>query len=215
MVLVALFFAASPVQAAADLNGPHYNLNIIGVSKDKVQDVPAWGNENRHTMFVPLERKTNIYMTQANATDADPDDDFAVIDANGCDGRAAFELAPGYYEAYARAVGTPGGKVNITPNAEFDIDGDGVADTATTDFYLGSIELSHTKKPVWERVTGLFIADVFLWNDDGTLFDSYSNTWIFDIPELLSYWWDYNNQGCKVLQVRFYPVDEQPEVPNL
>jgi hypothetical protein len=22
---------------------------------------------------------------------------------------------------------------------------------------------------------------------------------------LLSYWWDYNNQGLKLLQVRFYP----------
>ncbi len=204
-----LILATVPVQALSsgqDFNGPHYNLNIIGVSKDKAADVPAWSNENRHTMFVPLEKKTNLYMTEGT--------DFAVLDANGCDGTARFQLAPGYYEVYARAVGTPHGKVNITPYAEFDTDGDGIANVSTTDFYLGSISLEHTKKPVWQRVTGLFLADVWLWNEDGTLYDSYTNTWIFDIPELLAYWWDYDNNGCKVLQVRFYPVNETPVVEN-
>ena len=205
VIMVALLFVACPVQAAADMNGPHYNLNVIGVQKDKVKDVSAWYNGDRHTMFVPLQRKVNIYMTQSTVAG----DDFAVLDANGCDNNgASFQLAPGYYEVYARAVGIPGGDVTITPNASFD------ADASTSDFYLGSITVGHTKKPSWERVTGLFIADVYLFND-GVLTGSYSNAWIFDIPELLSYWWEYDNHGCKVLQVRFYPVDEQPVVPNL
>src|SRR5512139_1605820 len=137
--LVLLTMPVAALQPGQDFNGPHYNLNIIGVSKDKAADVPAWSNENRHTMFVPLEKKTNLYMTEGT--------DFAVLDANGCDGAARFQLAPGYYEVYARAVGTPNGKVNITPYAEFDIDGDGIANVSTTDFYLGSISLEHTKKP--------------------------------------------------------------------
>jgi hypothetical protein len=47
------------------LSGPHYNLNIIGVSKDKT--VPPMTGSNRHTIFVPLasgedvDRKVKIY----------------------------------------------------------------------------------------------------------------------------------------------------------
>ncbi len=58
--LACLVFATMPVQAlqpGQDFNEPHYNLNIIGVPKDKASDIPAWTNENRHTMFVPLDKR--------------------------------------------------------------------------------------------------------------------------------------------------------------
>ncbi|MCK4731443.1 MAG: hypothetical protein KAT65_03200 [Methanophagales archaeon] len=32
----------------------------------------------------------------------------------------------------------------------------------------------------------------------------YEDFWVFDIPELLEYYWGYNNEGLKLLQVRFY-----------
>jgi hypothetical protein len=202
-VLACLVLATMPVQAlqpGQDFNGPHYNLNVIGVPKDKAADVPAWSNENRHTMFVPLEKKTNIYMTQG--------EDFAVLDANGCDGTARFQLGPGLYEVYAVALGKPNGNVIITPNATYDVN-----TTGETLFYLGSVELSHSKKPSWERVTGLFLATVTLDTDgDGTGDTSYNNQWIFNIPYLLDYWWDYDNHGCKLTQIRFYPVDTIPEI---
>ena len=38
-------------------SGPHYNLNIIGVPKDKTADMT--GN-NGHRIFVPLLGKTSI-----------------------------------------------------------------------------------------------------------------------------------------------------------
>jgi len=202
-LLACLILATMPVQALSpgqDFNGPHYNLNIIGVQKDKAADVPAWTNENRHTMFVPLEKKTNIFMTQG--------EDFAVLDANGCDGSARFQLAEGLYEVYAVALGKPNGVVNITPGATYDVN-----TTGETVFYLGSIELSHSKKPSWERVTGLFLATVTLDTDgDGVGDTVYNNQWIFNIPELLDYWWDYNNHGCKLTQIRFYPAETIPEM---
>lgn len=37
-----------------------------------------------------------------------------------------------------------------------------------------------------------------------TLFES---QWIFDIADLVVYGWDYKNNGAKLVQVRFYPVD--------
>jgi hypothetical protein len=204
-LVIAFAIAMFPVQAL-DFNGPHYNMNIIGVSKDKASNIPAWSNENRHAMFVPLDRKINIYMTQG--------DDFAMVDADGTDGVARFNLAEGYYEVFIRAVGKPNGEVTITPEATYIDSETGLPIDADTDFYLGSITVKHTKKPVWERVTGMFIADVILYNDDGSVLDTYGNTWIFDIPELYEYWWNYDNHGCKNLQVRFYPVDSLPVVVN-
>ena len=33
----------------------------------------------------------------------------------------------------------------------------------------------------------------------------YPNTWIFDIPDFAQYFWDIDNKGLKLLQLRFYP----------
>jgi hypothetical protein len=180
--------------------GPHYNLNIIGAPKEKTGD--GFTNPDRHTIMVQLTGKTNIYMTQAD------EGDFAVIDGDGTDGRAEFELAPGYYEVYAVALGKPNKHVIITPEAEFD---DQLGEEV---FALGSIDLSHNKKPSWERVTGLFLVTVTIDvdGDPATTGDqtTYTNKWIFDIPELLEYYWDYDNNGCKLVQVRFYKVDAEP-----
>ena len=35
-----------------DMNGPHYNLNLIGKAKEMPGD---YDNPDRHTMFVPLD----------------------------------------------------------------------------------------------------------------------------------------------------------------
>jgi hypothetical protein len=157
VVFAALLLAVNTVQAAPiPYNGEHYNLNIIGVEKGKNPTAMGWVNENRHTIFVPLSSKTNIYMQQ--------NESFGVIDAiNG-----------------------------------------------TQVFDLGSIELGHTKKPTWERVTGLFLVTVTLQNTETLETRTYTNKWIFDIPELYDYWWTYDNHGQKLVQVRFYPVQEQP-----
>ena len=105
VLLVIVLAAAMPV--AADNGAPsgaHYNLNIIGVPKNKTADMT--GN-NGHRIFVPLEGSTKIYLSEG---------DFAVLDANGTDGRAAFQLplpaeCYGYWE---------------------DTDGDGVDDNFVT-----------------------------------------------------------------------------------
>jgi len=48
---------------------------------------------------------------------------------------------------------------------------------------------------------------------DGVVDDTftYHNEWVFEIPELIAYWWDYENSGCRLTQVRFYPVESIPE----
>ncbi len=199
-VLAALCLGVCSVQAAPlPFNGEHYNLNIIGVEKAKNPTALGWTNEDRHTIFVPLNAKTNIYMQQ--------NESFAVIDADGTDGAARFQLGAGYYEVYARALGKPGKWVIVTPNATYD---DTVMINGTQMFDLGSIQLGHNKKPSWERITGMFLVTVTLQNTVTGELKTYTNEWIFNIPELYDYWWDYDNHGQKLLQVRFYPVQDMP-----
>jgi hypothetical protein len=187
------------LKPGTDFNGPHYNLNIIGVSKDKNPDAEGWTNPNRHTIFVGLEKPSKIYMQDGPK--------FAVIDADGTDGVAKFQLKEGYYEVYAAALGKPGKWVIITPDATYE-EGYEIQDQV---FALENIELTHHKNPKWERVTGLFLVTVTLMNtEDPTQTITYTNKWIFDIPELFEYWWEYDNHGQKLVKVRFYPVAEEP-----
>ena len=58
-------------------------------------------------------------------------------------------------------------------------------------------------------MTGLFLVTVSI--DTGSGIVDYHNAWVFDIPELIEYWWEYDNNGNKLCQVRFYKVDSIPE----
>ena len=203
ILILASLAAAAPVwgkvaNPGTDFNGPHYNLNIIGVSKDKNPTAEGWTNPNRHTIFVGLEKPSKIYMQDGPK--------FAVIDADGTDGKAKFQLEEGYYEVYAAALGKPGKWVIITPDASYE---EGY-EIQKQYFALDEIELTHHKKPRWERVTGLFLVTVTLLNTETGDTIEYKDTWIFDIPELFEYWWGYDNHGQKLVKVRFYPVDEMP-----
>lgn len=124
---------SSPDLTTADLksstgngapSGAHYNLNIIGMSKDKTADMD---NSNGHVIFVPLWGKTKIELAEG---------DFAVLDANGTDGLAQFQLPdPGLdpynvttgpdgadtvsdYSVFVRPLGKPGGWATITTCAD-------------------------------------------------------------------------------------------------
>ena len=86
IVLLALLatLAASPVLAQTGNgapNGPHYNLNIIGVDPEKAKKVDMT-DSNRHTIFVALGKRgdgieTKIYLGAS--------EDFVVCDGNGFD----------------------------------------------------------------------------------------------------------------------------------
>src|SRR3989344_8767402 len=82
--MAATALALSPIGAVATGNGApsgaHYNLNIIGMSKDKTADMTS---NSGHRIFVDLNGKTKINLTEG---------DFQVLDANGTDGTAAFQL---------------------------------------------------------------------------------------------------------------------------
>jgi len=201
---IAAALISAPVAAASpwQVNGPHYNLNIIG-SKSIDKDV---GASDGHTMFVKLSGMTKILMTQS------PDGTFLVTDRNGLDGTASFNIAPGHYNVYARGLGKPGGKANISAYGNFTDALDGYALLP-----LGYVDISRSagkSKPV--NINDLFYVDVTLCTSVNTTTGAcnqtvtYKDTWVFDVPELLEYYWNYTNDGLKLLQLRFYGCTLDP-----
>jgi hypothetical protein len=119
-------------------NGNHINLNIIGVKNIKSADMTYDGGSDRSSIFVKLDGKTRIYLYDGGDID-DMDnwkDAFAVLDANGTDGRAELQLGNPDYDAYliggdmtgvdtvcdyqivARALGKPDGYATMITCAE-------------------------------------------------------------------------------------------------
>src|SRR5262245_61980183 len=171
-------------------SGAHYNLNIIGVPKDKAADMTGGSG---HRIFVPLTGNPKIMLTQGP--------DFAVLDANGTDGEASFQLpnpdptgsGTTVYSVFARALGTPGGKSLTTTCAIDPFDGSEVCSAIT-------LKLERSKgKSTFDNVSKYLLyiyADV---NGDGVL----DRVPLFD-SALSGFFWDYDNQGLKLAQIRFY-----------
>ena len=204
VLLVAAVVLASGASAGVGnsipVNGAHYNLNIIGAKN--VGDI---GDSKGHTLFVKLNGKTKITMTQ------DPEGEFKVVDRDGLDGSAEFNIAPGHYNVYATALGKPNGKAKIDAYGEFEDAVDG-----STLVLLGYVNISRSKgKPQSVNINNLFYVDVAICtavdaNGLCTEQTVYTDYWVFDIPELLEYYWEYNNDSLKLLQVRFYECTLDP-----
>jgi hypothetical protein len=181
-------------------SGSHYNLNIIGVSKDKSSN-PDWASGN--VIFVALGSKTvtvttKILLSQAAAGV------FEVTDKNGTDGEASFSLpAPGTYTVWARALGTPGGKAKITTCATDIILNDPgvICSTQNEVFVRGTGKSSFRNVTVaLTTITLDPVADAAAVLACGSTTVSLFNTC------LQGYFWQYDNNGLKLLQVRFYPI---------
>lgn len=196
-------------------SGPHYNLNIIGVPKDKS---PSFDGGSGRRIFVDLGKTGAASNTRINLTEGD----FAVLDANGTDGTAAFQLpnpdpdgdGTTSYSVYVRALGKPGGKATMQSCYE-DVDGTWCA----ADFAGGvePITLQHTKGGA-SKFTNvskdlLYVDYCTAWSAGpdtilGTADDVCTAT--SQVPlfgnDLLSYYWSYDNEGLKLAQLRFYEV---------
>lgn len=176
-------------------HGPHYNLNLIGVKKDKNPDMNC-GQGRR--IFVKLWGNTKIMLTEAPEGES-----FEVLDCNGTDGLAKFQLPDPFpnddlvtaYVVYARALGTPGGWSHTTLCA---VDEEG--DTVCSGEYL---ELKRTKgtAPKFINATKYLLTLCVDIDDDGDM----ERVGLFD-DALEGYFWDYDNHGLKLAQLRFYPA---------
>ena len=178
-------------------SGAHYNLNIIGVPKEKTADMT---DNNGHRIFVPLVGKTSISLIEG---------DFQVLDANGTDGKASFQLpAPDpdgdgitAYSVYARALGKPNGMSTTTPYI--------IDEYGNTWYSTESMILIRDKgKPTFQNVTAELLYLYGIWIDtdgDGAVDTYYAKLPLFG-DATLDYFWEYDNSGLKLAQLRFYEI---------
>ena len=210
-------------------SGTHYNLNIIGIKAEDTEDckkAPMTGS-NRHTIFVDIDysdatptaptgiaslnRRNKIFLQEGP---------FQVIDGNACDGDEAIFQLPAQacatatvdtvsdcdYDVYIRGLGSPQGD----PYAVVTTCGIDTADPTnpaddTFQCSVESVTVTRTKSKssftnVTKELTTLCI-DTF---DDG-IFDGRCDDRVvlFD-EDFAQYFWDYDNNGLKLAQLRFY-----------
>ncbi|MDO8551520.1 MAG: hypothetical protein Q7S03_02470 [bacterium] len=177
-------------------SGAHYNLNIIGVPKGKTADITS-GNR----IFVPLTGSCKISLAEGT---------YAVLDANCTDGKGSFQLpnpdptnsGTTTYSVWARALGKPGGSSTTTTCA---------VDTLTQENYCSvysMVQIRNKGKSTFADVSKelLYVyADI---NADGVL----ERMPLFD-SRLQDYYWKYDNNGLKLVQLRFYEIPTTVPAP--
>jgi len=216
-VLVATGFAAPASAAGINLNGPHYNLNIIGVENPKT--TPLTDSE-RHTIFVGLGKDSSItshiYLApgpfevcDGNAFDPAHSCAGDVIANQGavfqlpCNSAVPTELgcASGTfsadYQIWGRALGKPGGNVDIQTCATDDTG----ALICSTDHVL--LTRGQKGKSAFYDVTSSLTSVNACFDVNGVV--TCQTVSLFD-PVLQDYFWQYANTGLRLLQLRFYPL---------
>ena len=210
-------------------SGSHYNLNIIGVPKDKTA---AMTGGDGHRIFVQLyggedavslNGKLSNQLVKVNKIFLQPapaGESFQVLDANATDANGALFQLPAdvssTWTVWGRALGTPGGKANMTTCATT-AGLDGILGTADDEVIcsMGTLSLERTKgKQTFTNVSGdlLFITLAVDPALNTSLATCLGVTSISTVAVSLfngclqNYFWNYDNQGLKLLQLRFYPA---------
>jgi hypothetical protein len=190
-------------------NGAHYNLNLIGVPKGKSAEMQG---ASGHVIFVKLDGNSKIWLCEAGVdAGCEGATDFQVLDANGTDGNGALFALPNpdpdgdgttVYSVFARALGTPGGR-SITTTCATGPGEDGLLGTDDDELVCSSIQLELVRdegRSRFQNVSKLLLYIYADLNDDGSL----ERVSLFD-EALRGYFWDYDNAGLKLVQLRFYP----------
>ena len=172
-------------------SGSHYQLNIIGVPKSKSTEMS--GNQGRR-IFVPLQGKSRILLGEG---------EFQVLDANGTDGSASFQLpAPDpdgdgvtEYSVFARALGKPGGSSKLTSCATDPVTGEEICSLESL------VSVRAKGKSSFSNVSRELLYVSVDLDGDGRI----ENIPLFD-DRLEDYLWSYDNNGLKLLQLRFYDL---------
>jgi hypothetical protein len=172
-------------------SGAHFNLNLIGVAKDKA---PTLSGGDGRRIFVPLFGTAKILLAEG---------EFAVLDANGTDGTASFQLpspdADGdgvtSYSVFVRALGKPGGRSTLTSCATDPTTGEEVCSVGSAVLVRESGKARFTN---FSRELLFVSADL---DGDGTV----ERVPLFG-DELQDFFWQVDNEGLRLAQMRFYEV---------
>ncbi len=170
-------------------SGKHFSLNLIGVPRNKTATITT-GNR----IFLPLEGSAKVNLSEGP---------FAVIDANGTDGTAAFQLpAPDAdgdgvtsYSVFARALGKPNGSIKANTCATDVVSGETVCSLETL------VQVRTKGKSSFSNVSRELLSISADIDGDGTV----ERVPLFD-SRLQDFFWNFDNQGLKLLQLRFVEV---------
>ena len=211
---VSMIFAGALVPAQAGQaqtgngapSGAHFNLNLVGHPKN--DQFTNDETNNGHVIHVKLQGRSDIYLKEGTP--------FAVLDSDATDGRGEFQLpAPenqydqngnfvgeGNYQVDLRVVGTPKKTGELGTCGENTITN---PDGTTTTERTCSLEIlkleSKTGKKVFDNVTKELTTVCY----DADL-DPSTPCVRVDIfsSQFQDYLWQYDNNGIKVVQLRFY-----------
>ncbi len=210
-------------------SGSHYNLNIIGVPHSKAGSDDMVGTK-RHTIFVPLNTtegaNAKIYLIPTTSANMEKGQYFTVCDGNGFDqaydcagnqvtgaGNGAtfmlpcnsiYELSQSImcdeedaqlaYEVWVRELGTPSGGGYLKLCGPYETEPGNYCNTGDN-----IVTLLRKNPPKFVNVTHKLTV---LYSTAGpkALFAGDNEGW----------YWDYDNNGLKLAQLRFYPMDPYP-----
>ena len=205
-------------------NGTHYNLNIIGVPHDKTADM---NNNNGGRIFVQLfggdtagslAGKTLSQFSKVNKiflVPAPAGESFQVLDANATDATGALFQLPAdvstSWTVWARALGKPDGYSNTTTCA-MTAGADGILGNTDDEVICstGTLTMTRTKNAKFQDVSTdlldfcLTVAPLTTLSTCLLGATGSQTLPLFD-PCLQGYFWNYENHGLKLLQLRFYP----------
>lgn len=218
-VFVALLVVLSAVPAFAgnglddfDVNGPHYNLNVIGVDNPKTADMT---DTSGHTIFVNASGKSIINLCEANVDTGCDVNTFGVLDRNatGTNNPALFGLpnpdpdgdGTTWYSVFVRANGKPGKSASIQSCYT---DSTGTWCAVSWDGGVQPIPLTRDKgQPKFDNVTKdlLYVDYCMEWDTTTGLCNIVDQVPLFS--QDASYFWEYTNNGLKLAQFRFYEVE--------
>jgi hypothetical protein len=180
--------AKSDQKTASVPSGMHYDLNIVGVPSGKLAESSQTQGK---ILFVPLLGKCNIHLSQG---------DFAILDEDCIDGPASLQLPEidpdrdgvSQYSVWIKASGKLSEDSQTASCAK---------DSPTGEVYCSAYSLISIKNGGIEDASSLLLT---LYSDpdgDGVL-ERYP---LFD-DALKDYFWEYDNNNLKILQMRLYPV---------
>ena len=212
-------------------SGKHYTLNILGKDWDKGDYALIWDEtdenfnpvikeDNGHRIFVKLGsdgdmKKTRILLY--DSTQIEGANYFQVLDADGTDGKAAFALPPpetvvdettgkvtdSAYTVWIRVLGPPRGQADMYSGFYDKSDGSTWVSMEVIDIRQSGGKVNRESPPKFVDVTKELTTIYVDWDRDGTV-DERVN--LFD-DSAYQYFWDYDNQGIKHVQLRFYDYD--------
>jgi hypothetical protein len=175
-------------------------MNLIGHPGTPTADML---NDQGKRLFVKLEGNTRINLSEGP---------FDILDANGTDGTAAFQLpdpdpdgdGETWYGVYIRPKGKPNGSMHITTCATGDFDND----ATTPDEELCSLEVAvmvrGTGKPKVQNISRELLT--LCVDTDGDL-KCDERVFLFD-DRATDYVWSLDNFGLRNAEVRFLEIPQ-------